>query len=125
MIRGVGVDIVEIERIRRAAQNPRFAARLLTEAERALLTGKGGDAAFLAVRVAAKKAGLKALCIGLFDASLHDIEALRAPSGQPVVSLGGAAKAQAQRLGVVRVHISLSHDDGRAVAMAVAEGDAL
>ena len=78
----------------------------------------------VAGRFAVKEAVMKALGCGLGDVPMKDIETMRAPSGQPLLKLKGAAKQQADALGVKQIHISISHSQRYAVAQAVAEGDA-
>ena len=124
MIIGTGVDIVEIERIGKAAKNERFFEKIFSDAEIALFEASKYRMETVAGRFAAKEAVLKALGCGLGDMPMKDIETLRAPSGQPVVALKGAAKQKANALGVTHMHISISHSERYAVAQAVAEGDA-
>ncbi len=125
MIIGTGVDIVEIERIAKAAKNERFFEKIFSEAEIALFEAGKYRMETVAGRFAAKEAVLKALGCGLGDIPMKDIETLRAPSGQPVITLKGLAKQKADALGVKHMHISISHSERYAVAQAVAEGDAL
>jgi holo-[acyl-carrier protein] synthase len=114
LITGIGTDIVEIDRIARSVENPRFRARVFTEAEREYCDAFTGAERY-AGRFAAKEAIGKALGAGL---SWHDVEILRAENGAPVVHLQGEA---ARRLGDGRVHVSISHSRNHAVAFAVVE----
>lgn len=124
MIIGTGVDIVEIERIGKAAKNERFFEKIFTDAEITLFEACKYRMETVAGRFAAKEAVLKSLGCGLGDLPMKDIETLRAPSGQPVIALRGAAQQKADALGVKHMHISISHSERYAVAQAVAEGDA-
>lgn len=124
MIIGTGVDIVEIDRIAKAAKNERFFEKIFSEAEIALFEAGKYRMETVAGRFAAKEAVLKALGCGLGDIPMKDIETLRAPSGQPMTTLKGLAKQKADALGVKHMHISISHSERYAVAQAVAEGDA-
>jgi holo-[acyl-carrier protein] synthase len=75
-----------------------------------------------AVRFAAKEAFAKAIGTGLARGlKWLDIEVRRIESGQPALVLAGAAQREAHRLGVSRIHLSLSHEKGMAVAMVVLE----
>lgn len=117
MIVGVGVDVVDVARFARVLERtPALAERLLTPAEREV-----GRPERLAARFAAKEAVAKALGAppGL---AWHDCEVVRAPDGRPGLAVRGSVAAAAERLGVRRWHVSLSHDGGTAVAMVVAEG---
>jgi holo-[acyl-carrier protein] synthase len=113
---GIGVDIADVAR-RAAAldRTPALAERLFVDAERGL------PVTSLAARFAAKEALAKALGAppGL---RWTDAEVVREDSGRPALRLRGTVAAAADRLGVARWHLSLSHDGGAAVAMVIAEG---
>ncbi len=126
MIRGLGTDVVEIGRIGRLLDGSpgraaRFLARCFTPAERAYCEARRDRASGYAARFAAKEAAVKALGAppGL---GWHDLEVTRAAAGPPQLRLAGAAAAAADRLGVARAHLALSHDGGLAVATVVLEG---
>ena len=123
MIKGIGVDIVEVERIAKAAENERFYTRLFTSAEVAVFERCHYRAETVAGRFAAKEAVLKALGCGIGDVAFADIAVLRADSGAPYIELSGSAQAKAAALGIKTIHISISHTARYAVAQAVAEGD--
>jgi holo-[acyl-carrier protein] synthase len=115
---GVGLDLLEIERLARAlARRPRLAERLFTEAERARVGELGGHARHLAVRFCAKEAVAKALA--LRDGGWHDVEVLGGGDGPPSVRLSGRAAERAAELGVERVEVSLTHSKGMAAAVAL------
>lgn len=123
MIIGVGIDIIEIDRIKRAAdRRTAFSQRILTQKELAVCQEKPDFYAALAVRFAAKEAVLKALGTGLRGCSWHEIEITSAPSGQPGVELSGQAREIAKQLGVAEIKISLSHSRGNAVAFCIITG---
>ena len=124
MIIGTGIDIVEIDRIAKAAGKERFLKRIYSEAEIAIFEACKYRTETLAGRFAAKEAVLKALGCGLGDMPMTCIEILRAPSCQPVISLSGAAREKAEKLGVRHMHVSISHSARYAVAQVIAEGDA-
>lgn len=120
MIYGVGTDLCQIDRIARAMENPRFAERIYTAAERArlenLCTERKHERA--AGMFAAKEAVAKALGTGFTGFGFADIEILADEKGKPVVHLhGGTANITP---GAV-VHLSISHDGGMAMAFAVIE----
>jgi len=118
-MRGIGIDLVEIERLERAlARRPRLAQRLFTDSERAYAAGRGRPAMHLAARFCAKEAVAKAL--GLDAWSWRDVEIVHAGNGPPQVRLSGAAAERARELGA-SVTISLTHTHGIAAAVAVAE----
>jgi holo-[acyl-carrier protein] synthase len=122
MILGIGIDVVELDRIQGLWQRfgERFSARILTDLELRELPqhAESNVIAFLAARFAAKEAGAKALGTGFRQGvGLKSIETLSLPSGKPVLHLHGAAASLAQGMGVGGSHVSLTH--GRDVAAAV------
>ena len=124
MIVGTGIDIVEIERIRRAVESEAFLRRVYSEAEIGYCRGRGAQAAAsFAARFAAKEAALKAFGTGLGGAGkLTEIETLPDARGCPRLRLYGAFAARAERLGVRRMHVSLSHARLYATAQIIFEG---
>jgi holo-[acyl-carrier protein] synthase len=115
----VGVDIVEIERIRRAILrwDERFLDRIYTHAELTFCKGRVPE---LAVRFAGKEAISKALGTGLMGISWREMEVLTDAWGKPLVRLHGRAADRAARLGLREFAISLSHSRDHAVALVVA-----
>lgn len=113
MIQGIGVDIVEIDRLARLMDNSRFLARVFTPAERDYCTAGANRAERFAGRFAAKEAVAKALGLGL---PWRDVEIRREDSGRPVVRLHGRAQAAA---GGGTALVSISHCREYAVAHAV------
>lgn len=114
----VGVDVVKIERIERALKSKHFSERVYTAAEREYCDGKAGKAESYAGIYAAKEAVGKALGVGLNGLNFHDIEVFHDANGAPEVSLSGRA---AKLVGERKVHLSVSHDGGIAVAFCVLE----
>jgi holo-[acyl-carrier protein] synthase len=124
---GVGVDAIEIQRVRTAlTRTPTLLDRLFTERERATCITRCGDLRFggLAARFAAKEAVAKALGTGIRGFGFRDIEVLNDAAGRPIVELHGGAADAATRANVAQVHVSLSHSTDMAVANAVAESAA-
>jgi holo-[acyl-carrier protein] synthase len=116
---GVGIDLLEIERMERALERrPRLAERLFTDGEREYADAKARPAQHLAARFCAKEAVAKAL--GLTVWNPRDVEVV-STGAAPDVKLSGLAAARADELGVERVRVSLTHTRGMAGAVAVAE----
>lgn len=117
-----GVDILEIERVRRAyLRRPQaFLRRFFTPNEQEWLLLRPLLAKHLAVRVAAKEAVFKLLGAGLGTLAWTDVEIVTLPGGQPEVCLHGRAAIKALNLGITEIAISLSHSRNFAVAQAVA-----
>jgi holo-[acyl-carrier protein] synthase len=115
---GVGIDLLEIDRLQRALERrPRLAERLFTEGERAYAATRARPAMHLAARFCAKEAVAKAL--ELREWSWRDIEVVGGGDEPPAVLLTGAAEARARELGAT-VSVSLTHQRGMAAAVAVA-----
>jgi holo-[acyl-carrier protein] synthase len=122
----VGVDIVELDRIRQAIERhgERFLARIYTAGELDWYRDRLPE---LAVRLAAKEAVSKALGVGLRHISgqgigWQDVEVLSDPRGKPLLHLSGHAQALAEEQGLCDWAISLSHSRDNAVAFVVASG---
>ena len=121
MVVGLGVDIVEIERMRLALErHPRMKARLFSAAERRYCERKTRPEVHYALRFAAKEAVVKALGTGFSGLRFRDIEVARDEKGRPYPILTGAAQAHAVKLGITETHLSLSFTHTTAVASAVA-----
>ncbi len=122
MIYGLGVDIVEIQRIRRIAERKgsRFFGRVFTKQELSYCFEAKDPYPRLASRFAAKEAVLKAMGEGLRKMKWKEIEVSRDNKGKPQVKLSGKANITAQEKGIQRIHISLTHSRDYAAAQAVA-----
>lgn len=122
LIAGIGTDIVEIGRVKKAAtiNGERFLKRVFTDAELDFCLGRKDPYPCLAARFAAKEAVFKSLGTGLVGCSWKDVEVVRSSNLAPEIILGGNAVKLAERAGVAKVLISISHDRGRAVAFALA-----
>ncbi|HMM48147.1 MAG TPA: holo-ACP synthase [Miltoncostaeaceae bacterium] len=119
MIVGIGTDVVDIDRFAAAlARRPRLAQRCFTDGERAYCSAKPYPPQHFAARFAAKEAVGKALGIGM--TRWQEVEVVRG-RGAPRVLLHGRYAARGVDLGVGRVHLSLTHDGGNAIAFAIAE----
>ena len=122
---GLGVDIVEIERMKRILErNPSFSQRVFSEAECAYCDKSSNPATHYALRFAAKEAVVKALGTGFADGiGVRDIEVERAKGGKPNAKLSGRALEIANEQGIRDLSISLSytHTDAVACALAVTE----
>lgn len=118
---GVGVDLVEVERMRTAlARTPTLAERLFTEGERAYATAARDPAERFAARFAAKEAAMKVLGVGLGAVDWHDIEVVRTDSGAPELRVTGRAYELAVDLGVRSWQVSLTHTATMAEAIVLA-----
>ncbi len=125
MILGVGIDLVEIARVLRGYEKfgDRYLHRLLREDEARYCLAHHQPGPFLAARFAAKEAVAKAFGTGI-GASLgwHDIEVIRAETGQPSVVLHGQGLLLLEERHARHLHISLTHTETHASAVAILEG---
>ncbi|MFH0774138.1 MAG: holo-ACP synthase [bacterium] len=122
MIYGIGIDAVQIERIKKATQRwqDRFLLRIFTKAEIAYCQEKVLPYQHLAGRFAAKEAVIKAIGIGWPIFSLTDIEILSS-FGPPEVRLNNKAERIVREKGISHILVSISHTDGRAEAIAICQ----
>ena len=126
MIRGIGLDLADIDRIARLlGRHPeRARVRLFTPGERMYCDRRAEPARHFAARFAAKEAAYKALA-GTDEARhIHwqDIEVSNSPlDGRPQLLLHGLAAKRAAELGVSTVHVTLTHSDLVAAAVVVLE----
>lgn len=123
---GVGVDLVEVERVRRmlAEKGTHVFDRLLTPDEAAYCRSRPDPTEHVAVRLAAKEAVYKALQ-GSEEArgiGWREIEVVREQDGRPQVTLHGLARRRAEELGGAQVMLSLSHTHEAAMAVAIVVG---
>lgn len=117
---GVGVDLVDMARFERAmSRTPRLGPRLFSDDER-VRDGVELSLRSLAGRFAAKEALIKALGDS-FDISWHDMPVVNDALGKPGFALRGAAALAAAQRGASRIHLTMSHDAGLAIAFVVAE----
>jgi holo-[acyl-carrier protein] synthase len=125
VILGIGTDLIEVQRIREAAERhgARFLERIFTSREIAYANSKGNRWERYAARFAAKEAGMKALGTGWrCGVTWKDFEVTNAPSGRPTLALTGKASEIAGRLGVTAISVSLTHTAGQALAVVIFEG---
>ena len=124
MVLGIGTDIIEISRVKRAIASEHFRARVYTAAERAYCEARGaGEAASFAARFAGKEAVLKAFGTGLRGGSMQDVEILDDALGCPQVTLHGYYRSLVAKKGITRILLSLSHAREYATAQCVMEGE--
>ena len=122
MITGIGIDIVNVNRMERWLKKPELLKRYFHPDELSCTLSKGsGAAASLAVRFAAKEAFGKALGTGLANITLKDIMVLNEHNGKPAITFFGTARKALENSGSKKAHISLTHERDNAVAMIVLE----
>jgi holo-[acyl-carrier protein] synthase len=116
MIKGIGIDIIEIERIRKSMENERFIERILTQREKESflhISNQTRKLEFLAGRFAAKEAFSKAVGTGIGKLSFQDIEVLNDEMGAPYINVSSKKD--------MIIFVSISHSREYAVAQVVLE----
>jgi len=124
MILGIGIDLIEVARVERelAADRPGFRDAVFTAAEIAYCERKHFPAQHYAARFAAKEAAFKALAAaGPAGSPWRDVEVVSESDGRPRLQLRGRASELAERLGVRRALVTLSHTRELATASVVLE----
>jgi holo-[acyl-carrier protein] synthase len=124
LILGTGIDIIEVDRIEAAFKRfgERFVQRILCPAELAYCFSHKSPGPFLAARFAGKEAISKAFGTGIgAQLAWQDMEICRKESGEPYVTLHGKGQTLLAERGGRIVHISLSHTEKHATAVAILE----
>ncbi|PZX48712.1 holo-ACP synthase [Algoriphagus chordae] len=119
-MRGIGIDIVEVDRMAQKCQKPEFVKMVFTADEEAYCLAQGKSNESFAARFAAKEAYMKAIGLGWTnDAQFHDIEVYNLPSGQPKLRLHGNGKLFFENEGFSDILLTLSHTSQTAVAVVI------
>lgn len=124
MILGTGIDLIEVARIASSFEKfgERFVNRILVPAEIAYCLSHRDPAPFLAARFSAKEAVSKAFGTGIgAELGWQDIEIRRQDSGEPYVVLHGKGQKLLESRNAKKLHVSLTHTQHYAAAMAVLE----
>jgi len=125
MIVGTGVDLCEVDRIRKAVEAPhgeRLVDRVFTTREIAYARRKASPYERFAARFAAKEAGMKALGTGWRNGiAWQDFEVVNEPSGRPTLLLHGRAAEIAAERKVRAIALSITHTAAQAMAMVILE----
>ncbi|NIQ89778.1 MAG: holo-ACP synthase [Deltaproteobacteria bacterium] len=125
MIRGIGVDIVKVDRIEKAVERwgHRFLKRIFTAAEIERCQKRARPAQCLALRFAAKEAFAKALGLGMREGlRWRDIEVVHDNFGKPDLLLHNQAQRLLETVEASRTWLSLSDERESALAVVVLEG---
>jgi holo-[acyl-carrier protein] synthase len=127
MIVGMGLDLVEIDRVAHMIESlgDRMYSRLFSESEAAYIRNKPLPAQHAAVRLAAKEAAFKALAGNELARKItwRDVEVVSDRHGIPSIKLHGTAHRRARELMVTRIHVSLTHSRDTAAAVVVLSTD--
>ncbi|MBQ6834478.1 MAG: holo-ACP synthase [Lachnospiraceae bacterium] len=121
MLIGVGCDLIELERVKKACEKEAFLSRIYTDDERRQADGK---ISVLAGTFAVKESVAKVLGTGFREFMPIDVEVLRDDLGKPYVILHGNARRVAEEKGIRRLEVSISDTKEYVMAFAVGEGEA-
>ena len=119
MIIGIGTDLIEKERVKKACGKDAFLLYVFTDDEREMIMKKPDRAAS---NWAVKEAVAKAMGTGFFGIKIKEIEVLRDEFGKPYVNLYGNARTKKEELKIERFFVSISDTKDNVSAVAVAEG---
>jgi holo-[acyl-carrier protein] synthase len=125
MIHGIGMDLVEVDRIEDSIRRfgDRFLERILRADEIRYCQGQGRPGLHVAARFAAKEAASKAFGTGIgSDVGWLDLEVVRDSSGKPGLVLHDAGRVMAEKRGVRVIHLTLTHTGTTAGATVILEG---
>lgn len=118
----IGIDVVEVDRIARAAAKRAFLERCFTESERTYAGGSPEAHRRLAARFSAKEAAFKALDLPGGIGRFLEVEVIRRPGGGVDLSFTGRALDRFKAMGAEFAHLSFTHGREIAVAVVVIEG---
>ena len=121
MIYGTGIDIVEIDRIKKLIEKPHFLKRFFSEEERECFSEHKFSPQTVAGNFAGKEAFSKAIGTGFRDFRLDEVEILKEELGKPHIALTGSAKKITDEMGISGLYISISHSKRYAIAQVIAE----
>lgn len=124
MIKGLGIDLVNIKRIEKIIDKwgSKFLLKVFTPAEIEYCQSKTLSDQHFAARFAAKEAAVKMLgCVE--GIAWQDIEVVKNNNGRPELVFTGQAKVSAEKFGIKNIHITISHEKKMAVAQVIGEGD--
>jgi holo-[acyl-carrier protein] synthase len=123
MIIGIGIDIVEVNRIATAVKRKGFLQKVFTDTEREYCQSRGrNSAASYAARFAGKEAVAKAFGTGFYPGEAKEIEIVNNKEGCPGVILHGGFLELSEKMGVAKIYISLTHSKEYAAAQAILWG---
>lgn len=121
MIKGTGIDMTEVDRIKNNIENERFLHKIYSPVEIEYLKSRKFNPQTAAGMFAAKEAVSKCLGTGFTNFGPCDIEVVKDEMGKPEIILKNNAKKRAQELNIETIHLSISHTREYAVAYCVAE----
>ncbi|MDW5300388.1 MAG: holo-ACP synthase [Sedimentibacter sp.] len=123
MIKGTGIDMAEVDRIKKNIENERFLKKIYSKDELEYLKTRKFNPQTATGMFAAKEAVSKCLGTGFTNFGPCDIEIVKDDSGKPMVKLMNNALKRAEESNIDTIHLSISHTKVYAIAYCVAEGN--
>lgn len=123
MIKGIGIDLVDIEKIEKLLKESNgFRERVFSTEEIEYCESKKKQFESYAARFAAKEAFAKATGLGIFGSiSMNEVFVIHQSDGKPELQFSTKAKSILDQIGIDKIHLSLSHSDHSAIATVVLE----
>jgi len=121
LIKGIGIDICDISRIKESIKSDHFLKRAFTDVEIEYAFSKARPEQHLAGCFAAKEALSKALAVGLWDMGLKNAWVVRGSEGEPKFCFSASLSEKLSRYGIDRVWLTISHEKEMAVAFVLLE----
>jgi holo-[acyl-carrier protein] synthase len=122
MIVGIGIDLIEIEKIAKDLHSDVYLRKVFTESEIAACKNAVNSAERFAGKFAAKEAFMKAIGKGIRQGVwFMQVEVLNRENGQPYVQVNGEAEIQLNELDVANIHVSITHTKNTAAAVIILE----
>ena len=122
MILGIGIDLLEVEKIEKGIQSEVYLRKVFTEQEIADCRSMSNAAERFAGKFAAKEAFMKAIGKGIRqEVWFTQIEVLNRENGQPFIQANGEAQISLMELDVKNIHVSITHTKQHAAAVVVLE----
>jgi len=121
MIKGIGIDLIEVERIEAAMERKGFLEKYFTEKEIIMFKEHNMNAQKVAGNFCTKEAVVKMFGTGFRGVRLSEIEVLRDNFGKPMVILHGKAMELSSGLRIDYIHVSISNTDSHVTAVAIGE----
>ena len=119
LVLGIGIDIIEIHRVEKAMEKPKFVDKVFTPGEQEYLKTRKNNPSTAAGYFAAKEAAAKALGTGFGMVKWTEIEVIRQEKGRPGIKLYGNAKIAMENMGGSSILLSISHSRDNAVAQVI------
>jgi holo-[acyl-carrier protein] synthase len=122
VIAGIGIDLVDLNRMQESIQSGAFLRKVFSEAELADCAPPANQLKLLAGKFAAKEAFMKSIGLGIRQGIwFRQVEVLQDPAGKPYLRANGNAARAAEELKAQRMHVSISYAGDLVTATVILE----